>query len=220
MRSGTASPDPGEKRVEKIEKEISACKRRLEALEVALDDAEDDLLAQVDEHRDEWASEVEAELEEAREEYAKAVESLSVVRHKVSAKYALLRFVRLFPEEETSYRIRGSYVASLKAPHGEPYLFDAVIQALTQDAQARPEVQRTISDTQRLHEERLANERAGKSYYTDEELNRRAQNPVEFAGGQGAKLIRQMPITPVNVDTGDEVVPDRLTQIKEKLKNK
>jgi hypothetical protein len=190
IRDGKA--DPGGKQVEKIEKEIRACTRRLEALEIALDDAEDDLLAEVDEHRDGWASDVEPALEAAREEYTQAVESLASARRKVSAKYALLRWVRLFPEEEMSYRVRSSYVSDLKGPNGDPYMIDQVVQALRDDAQARPEVERTVTETQLLHEARRKNEEAGHGYFTDEELNRLAENPDTFFGGQGARRVQPM----------------------------
>jgi hypothetical protein len=183
-------PESTGTKVEKIEKEIVACEHRLEALELALDDAEDDLLAQVDEHRDEWGSDVETGLEAAREQYAEAVESLAAARAKVSAHYALLRWVRLFPEEEMGYQVRSSYVRDLKAPHGEPYLFDVVVQSLRDDAQARPEVERTISETQLRHEAKLANVKAGRGYFTDEELVRLEQNPEEFWGGQGARVLK------------------------------
>ena len=121
--------DPGDKSVEKVEKEIQACNRRIEALDVALEDTERDLIAVVDEHREEWAPEVEGALEGARQEYGEAIEALARAYAKVTSTYALLRWVKLFPEQEMSYRVRGMKVNALRGQHGDPYLFDEVLGA-------------------------------------------------------------------------------------------
>jgi hypothetical protein len=130
--------DPGDKHVEKIEKEIAACTRRLEALEIALDDAEAELIDVVDTNRDSWAEQVEETMGAAYEEYAKVVESLIEKRTAISRSWALARWVRFFPDGELSYRPRFSLVAALQAPHGDPYTFDQVLDALRTDAQ-KPE---------------------------------------------------------------------------------
>lgn len=186
IRKGKA--DPGGKAVEKVEKDIAACTRRLEALEVALEDTERDLIAVVDEHRDEWAGEAEDHLADARAEYAEAVESLARAYGRVSAAHALVRWARLFPEGETSFRVRGAQLESLKAPHGGPYLLDEVIAGLRDDAYAdHPAVERVVTETQRRHEEKVANQQAGRGYYTDDELRRLEENPDTFFHGAGAR---------------------------------
>jgi hypothetical protein len=192
--------DPGGKKVEELEKKIAACKRRLTALEEAIDMATDDLIAVIDEHRDEWAEEVWAEFAATREGYAQAVEALEEARAKVDTKHALLSFVLGFPEEESTYRVRGSFVAALRAQNGDPYYFSQVVDALRTDAQmteGAPEVHRSrdplAQQIQAVHEERLANEQAGHGYFTDEELKRKAENPVEFDLGRGTRVSRRMP---------------------------
>jgi hypothetical protein len=134
-------PDPGDKTVEKIEKEMQACKRRLEALEHALDDAESDLVAVVDDHRDGWLPETEEALAKAREEYAERVEEVAKARARVSAAWGLAHWLRHFPNEEVgaiSYRVRSSLVPPLKSQNGDPYPFETVISALRDDAQPAP----------------------------------------------------------------------------------
>jgi seryl-tRNA synthetase len=128
-------PDPGNKKIEQIEKETEACRRRVEALELALDDAESEIMDVLDEHRSEWAEEVRAEVLEAQAAYAEAVEAVAAARHKVSMKFSLLFWIEGFPDTQTSYRVRGSYVGKLKAQNGDPYIFDQVVEALREDAQ-------------------------------------------------------------------------------------
>lgn len=200
IKNGQKGAEPGPKEVEKIENEIRACNRRLEAIEDALDDAETDLIAVIDEHRDAWVEEVEDTHAQAREEYERAVEALSAARDVVSERFSLLYWLRWFPDEEkgaVSYRVRGSYVGKLIASWGDPYTFTQVIDALREDARARPDIEAThLRDligmaTQQAHEERRANEEAGRGYFTDQELVRLQENEVTFHHGEGAVIRRR-----------------------------
>src|SRR3954469_8165551 len=56
LKDGTK--EPGEDKIEKIDKEILACNRRLEALEIALDTAEVELVEVLDLNRDEWLADI------------------------------------------------------------------------------------------------------------------------------------------------------------------
>src|SRR5215211_69389 len=66
--------EPGDKNVQQVEKEVAACRRRIEAIEIALDDAEQALIDVVDEYRDDWIEETEPTLDEAYAAYADAIE--------------------------------------------------------------------------------------------------------------------------------------------------
>jgi hypothetical protein len=201
IRDGKKGTEPAAKEVEKVEKRIAACNRRLEALEEALDDAETDLIAVVDEHGGAWAEEVDVTHAEAREEYAQAVEALSVARNKVAQRFALLYWLRHFPDE-VRYRVRGAYLPGLIASWGDPYTFADVLVALRDDAQARPGTDTSrgqdpltnalAGEGQRIHEERARNEQAGKGYFTEEELMRIADGTLEFSDGVGARRVRRM----------------------------
>lgn len=206
--------DPGGKAVEQIEKEIKACNRRLEALEEALDDAESDLAAVVEEHRKEWSEEAEAEFLEAREEYAAAVEALNEARAVFAERRQLLAWVRRFPDEQTgslSFRVRDSYLPRLSAPSVDPYTFSTVVEALREAAQV--DASRVAGDpsargAQRIHEERKANQEAGRGYWTDAELVRLAEDPVAFLHGAGAeRQPRRRSPRPVNTPAGLFVPP-------------
>jgi uncharacterized protein YukE len=193
LKSDRSTKEPDSSKVAKIDKEIKAAERRLLAVEEAIDDAISDLIAVVDEHRDEWREDAERALAQERAQYAEAVEALAQAREKVSAAYALTSWVNGFPEFEQTFRVRGAVVGSLKAENGEPYWFAQVVDALRQDATqtvGAPRRDPNAEASQRHHEERMRNERDGRGYWTDKELDFMAQNEVEFFGGQGARLIR------------------------------
>jgi hypothetical protein len=56
----------------------------------------------------------------------------------------------------------------------------------------------SVSDSQRVHDERLRNDRAGDGYLTNRELERKRENPVTFAHGASGL------ITPKRAPTGDD----------------
>lgn len=136
LKDGTK--EPTEDAVAQIDKEILACNRRLGALEIALDNAEAELIETLDLHRDGWLEEVSEKVDEAYAKYSAAVEELAKGADAIAYAWSLFRWVRFFPDTETSFRVRGSWVAGLKTPNGDPYYQQDVIAALRADAQ-RPE---------------------------------------------------------------------------------
>jgi len=124
---------PGTPETDKVDREIKQCRDLIAALDVALDEAETDLVAVVDEHRQAWLEEIEAQVEKQRKTYAKAIESVASERGALDVSFALLRWTRDFPEVG-SYRPQSGYVRALVAPHGDPFYFAEVVQALREDA--------------------------------------------------------------------------------------
>jgi DNA repair exonuclease SbcCD ATPase subunit len=216
IKKGKTLKDQG-KREERIEKEVAACKRRLEAIEEALDDAENDLIIVLDGHRDEWIPDVEGSLDEILSEYSEAVEALAEVRARVSSKYTLLRWLRGFPETEQTYNVAPgiALLPRLRAAHGEPYRFDEVLEALREDAQSRPKSGPLTphdvmqAEVQRIHEERLANESAGREYLTNDELRRKREDPVAFEHGLGGRIVKTQTVRRKE-ENSPEVVADAL----------
>lgn len=125
--------DPGPKNEEKAKKESEAAKRRYHALDLALEDAEVNLIEVVDAHRDEWLAEVATKEEEARAEYEEAIEAVNVSRAKLARQRALRFWITGFPEYP-SFRVGFPPVRSLTAPHGDSYAWEQVIEALRSDA--------------------------------------------------------------------------------------
>jgi hypothetical protein len=196
---------PKMSKVSKLERDIEVAEQRFAALDEAIDLASEDLIVVADEHREEWTEQVLEEVAEAQTEYAQAVEEVASASASLRAKIALLRWARLFPEDETSYRVRGSNVLGLRAPHGDPYSHDEVVQALREDAMVEVNPKAWIArdplgvQAQAMHDARQANYEAGRGYFTDEEIVLKDADPASFFGGQGARLIRQM-----ETDNGNE----------------
>jgi len=118
---------------EKIEKEIEACKRRYDALDVALENAEVELIDLVDEHRREWLAQVDEALEAAKERYEEALDAFSKTRVAMAREFALRRWVDQFPDQ-ASFRMVVPSVRNLPGLSGDPYLWDQVVAALLADA--------------------------------------------------------------------------------------
>jgi hypothetical protein len=174
LKDGTKEPDSSKS--ERLGKDIEACERRRAALEEAIDLAIADLIVATDEHREEWTEEVLEQVAEAQTEYQQAVEMVASASQEVLAKIALLRFVRLFPEDEISYRIRGSNVLALRSPNGDPYSLYDVLAALREDARVTYDPKAWVSRDphgaaiQARHDEKRRNEEKGLGYLTDAEI--------------------------------------------------
>lgn len=126
--------DPGPVHEEKAKKEAEAARRRYDALDLALEDAERKLIDVIDAHRDEWVAEVEAQEEKAREEFELVVEELSAKRSRLAFRRGMKYWLQRFPDQP-SFRFGVGPVRALTAPHGDPYMWDQVVSALLNEAQ-------------------------------------------------------------------------------------
>jgi hypothetical protein len=188
--------EPKATEVEKIEKQIEACERRFAAVEEAIDDALAEVHITVDERRGEWCEDALSRLTDAQSQYAEAIEEVVSRAQDVYAAVALLRFARLFPDDEVAYRARGSMLPTLRGMNGDPFSSFDVFQALRDEARitydpkgwsARDPIGAAV---QALHEARRANEEKGLGYMTDSERALFEANPDEFYGGMGARSSR------------------------------
>jgi hypothetical protein len=48
------TPDPGDKAVKRLDRDMASTRRTIEALEVAIEEAEQELIETVDEHKQDW----------------------------------------------------------------------------------------------------------------------------------------------------------------------
>ena len=192
-------------KVESLDKEIKATERHLAGVESAIESASSDLIDVVDENREEWDEEASSQLKDAQAEYAEAIEAAANAARTVFEKLGLLRWVRLFPEV-LFYSVGDGKVPGLMAPNGDLYTSGAVFGGLSEQAQIEwnPMLPRDPHGeaTQALHEERRANELAGRGYMTESERVLFETNPMEFYGGKDARPLRKMPV-PL-VITGNE----------------
>lgn len=125
--------DPGDKAVEKIDTDMANTRRMIEALEIAIEEAEQDLIGVVDDHKSAWLDDVDAELDTDAQEYLAAVAQVEEARTKLTETVGLKRFLNTFPEH--GYTAGHWPVFGLIAQHGDPFRWDQVVEALRKDAE-------------------------------------------------------------------------------------
>src|SRR5262249_47694897 len=123
-----------------IEREIEACRRRFEALDFAIEEAENELSDVVDAHRKEWLSELDEKITTARAEYAAAIETLSTARVTLAKELSVRRWIAAFPVPAV-FRMQVPGVPQLVSPNGDPYFWEQVVAALMDDATPPPVVE-------------------------------------------------------------------------------
>ena len=145
-------------------------------------------LADLEEH-------IEAAREELRTEVADSVDRYFAARDLLLKLHGQFRdpgfqdmiFTRSYASRPTGSPFGG---IDLSVLDGEDAV--RVKRALLRVTEIEPLAVLEVSDSQRLHEERVRNERAGRGHYTDEELQRLAENPDEFRYGQGFRRMKPM----------------------------
>lgn len=131
LREGTE--DPGDKAVEKIDKDMANTRRIIEALEIAIEEAEQELIGVVDDHKSAWLDDVDAELDADADEFLAKIEELEAARTKLTESVALKRFLNVFPEH--GYTPGHWSVFGLIGQSGDPFRWDQVTEALRKDAE-------------------------------------------------------------------------------------
>lgn len=126
-------PDPGTKRTDKIDRDMADTRRRLEAIEFAISDAEGELVEVVEEHRADWIADADRRIGATRAEYGQAVEQAMSAHQRVAHARALRAWLDGFPAQP-SFRVLVPFVDGLRTPAGERYPALAVWDALRQDA--------------------------------------------------------------------------------------
>ena len=126
LREG--KPDPGNKAVEKLNKERANTRRTIESLEVAILEVEAELEDAIEAQKAGQSERIQAEIEEACVVYAAAIDELAVARQSLAEIVAMRHFLKEFPER--GYKPAGWPVFKLQAPSGDPYDFGRVSDAL------------------------------------------------------------------------------------------
>lgn len=125
--------DPGDAAVEKIDKDTANTRRIIEALELAIEAAEQELIEVVDDHKSTWLADVDTELDGDAQEYLAAIEQMEAARTKLTESVALKRFLSTFPEH--GYNPGHWHVFGLIARNGDPFNWGEVVEALRKDAE-------------------------------------------------------------------------------------
>ena len=169
--------DPGDQAVEKIDKDMANTHRIIESLEIAIEDAEQELIGVVDEHQAKWIAEADEEIDADVEAYSAAVDELEAKRTKLTESVALKRFFNTFPEH--GYRPGHWHVFGLISPNGDPFRWDQVTEALRNDAEVaqsgrKPKPEQAPDGPPKVYEHALRVEdpglAAGSGTYVDHKM--------------------------------------------------
>jgi hypothetical protein len=131
IRSG--KPDPGEVATKKADAALIDLRRRVSALEKAVESAEAELLAAVERCRSKWAAELDQQTAEANQAYSAAAEAVEVSRCRLCELRDTAGWLRHFPGRPV-YKGAVPGVPALIARHGDGYSWLEVIAALRADA--------------------------------------------------------------------------------------
>jgi hypothetical protein len=139
-------PDLGYEAVTQADAAIGEARRELEALEVAVDDQQRELVATVEKHRDAWAARINDQTVEARAKYAAAVDAMAQAHTDLADTLSLRGWLDAFPEH-SRWRPTLVKVASMCAPNGDPAQFDALLVGLREHASPpQPSVPQVVGE--------------------------------------------------------------------------
>lgn len=127
--------DPGDKKVKQLDKDLTQTRRMIEALEVAIEEAEQELIGIVDDNRSKWLESAEVYLEGDVAQYLDAIEQVEQARMKLFEGLAIRSFLNGFPESKGYVPSTGGRVPGLLGRNHEPYRWDEVMEALRKDAE-------------------------------------------------------------------------------------
>lgn len=129
IRAGKA--DPGTKAVERLDADLTATRRRSEALAVAVAAAQEELVSTVEARRAAWGAEIDRRVAKDRAEVSKAVEALGAARDKLSESLSLAGWLSRFPLK-TAWMPPSAlaHVPGLTSPNGDPHPWPVVLAAL------------------------------------------------------------------------------------------
>ncbi|HXH89519.1 MAG TPA: hypothetical protein VNI55_13055 [Gaiellaceae bacterium] len=131
----TGKKDPGTSAVEAVAAEIAAAKRELEALDLAVADAQNRIVDLVETRRDEWGADQQTHETDAARTYADAVTLLEQARANLEAARSLGVWMR---DVTGSKQARSGYVSRVPfagVVFGGELTFEQVVGALRQDVE-------------------------------------------------------------------------------------
>jgi len=136
LREGKSEPDAGG--VGKVDTKIETAKRKLDALELAIDESEDELIALVEAKNPRWLNANAQEQETKRKAYAEAIEQLAQAREELAVSRATERWLRDFPRRERKPRVVLWPLPGLRNElNQEPLAWESLLACFRADAAPR-----------------------------------------------------------------------------------
>lgn len=133
IRSGKS--DPGTAAIEKLDAEFAAARRRVEALQLAIGNAQHDLEASIEQHRSEWRESLERDAVKQREALRGAIEAMRQAHATLALTHAVSAWLAEFPQRTKWSPHAGSWIPGLTQPDGTPFSVDDVTVALLELAE-------------------------------------------------------------------------------------
>jgi hypothetical protein len=130
LRDG--KPDPGAKATEKVDAEIAGTLRRLDALELAIDEANAALGRVIDEHRAQWLVETDERITAERSDYCDVIDALAKARTELLTSHAVARWLEAYPAR---FHPSADLIHGLPTPNQEPFAASLVLDALRADGE-------------------------------------------------------------------------------------
>jgi ABC-type transporter Mla subunit MlaD len=127
------SAKPDRKAVQKLEDELAARRRDLDALDLAVSDARKKVAEAIDAHREAWRAALEAERASARAGLSDAIDALERAHQRVGEFQGAISFLTSWPRVPT-YAAGTRPVLELRGRNGEPYNWPTVLAALRTEA--------------------------------------------------------------------------------------
>ncbi len=141
IRQDKAEPD--DSAVQKVDGKIQAANRRREAIELAIEVLEREILALVERNQGRWQRDVDDRVARARTDLAKQLEEYVAARRALMEELALAGFVRHFlVKPQKAWIATDAPVLLLRGRNDEPFIWAEVERALREDAVTPPPPER------------------------------------------------------------------------------
>jgi hypothetical protein len=137
----TGAKNPGWRRRDKQDKEKAEWEDRFAAITEAIRTVEDEVLAMVEERREEFIAIAREAADAKREDLLVALQQVQEANSATREAHALLKWVSLFPDMKGTYKTPDG-LTSLRSPSGDLYPASVVIASLLEEASIAPRYQR------------------------------------------------------------------------------
>ena len=120
--------DPGQLKTSKATEKVEAKRREVEALEAAATDAHNELVKEIEQHREAWSAKVAERIDERRAAVRSAIDAVVAANQALRDDLALSSWLDGFPDAR--YRAGTGAVPALRSANGDPFAFEQVVSAL------------------------------------------------------------------------------------------
>ena len=126
--------DPGIAAVDNVDQAITATRRKIEALEIAVADSRKEVMAAIERHREAWLADIDNRVDAAATAFRVAVEAMAEAHAEAAEALTLRTWLTSYPR--LNWKPGGGSVRGLVRQNGEPTSWATVVDALRTHADA------------------------------------------------------------------------------------